>query len=326
MDNAPSLTPMVRRILLARLGELFDKAGSYDDAFDAFEQAAALGPKGFNPDAHDAQTDAMIRAWSRDALAKAAPSPERDERPVFVVGMPRSWTSLIERIIAAHPKAAAAGETNILPEAWRSVVASLPKAGSVPDPSRIELKSISPAASKARARFTQWSENALRIVDKNPLNALRLGLVQPLLPGARVVHCLRDPRDTCLSNYVQQFESGLAFASDQTHLGRFYNAYRKLMDHWAVALDVHIHEIRLERLINDPEPEIRALIEFLGLDWDDRCLHPERAEVTTWTASRDQVASAINASGVGRWKNYEARLAPLLEALGPYATGIDQNP
>lgn len=321
MESAPSLSPMVRRILLARLGELLDRAGAHDDAFDAFEQAAALAPGGFNPDAHDAQTDAMIRVWSREALSKAASSPERDERPVFVVGMPRSGTSLVERIIAAHPEAAAAGETNILPEAWRAVVAPLTKVRAAPDPSRIELKTIAPAASKARARFTQWSDSAARIVDKNPLNALRLGLVQPLLLGARVVHCLRDPRDTCLSNYIQQFESGLPYSSDLTHLGRFYRAYRRLMDHWTQALDVPIHVVRLERLIENPETEIRSLIGFLGLDWDERCLHPERALVTTWTASRDQVASAINASGVGRWKNYEAHLAPLLEALGPYAEG-----
>ncbi len=319
MDSAPSLTPIVRRILLARLGELLDKAGAYDEAFDAFVQAAAIGPRGFNPDAHDAQTNAMISAWTPAALAKAAHAPQRDERPVFVVGMPRSGTSLVERIIAAHPKAAAGGETNILPEAWRAVVAKLPKAAGAPDPARIDLKSIAPAASKARARFDQISDSAQRIVDKNPLNALRLGLVQPLLPGARIVHCLRDPRDTCLSNYFQQFESGLAYASDLTHLGRFYTSYHRLMDHWKSALDLPIHEIHLERLVENPETEIRALIDFLGLEWDDRCLHPERADVTTWTASRDQVASTINASGIGRWKNYGSRLDPLLDALGPLA-------
>lgn len=319
MDSAPSLTPMIRRILLARLGELLDKAQDYDAAFDAFEQAAALGPRGFNPDAHDAQTDAMIQTWTAAALAQAESAPQRDERPVFVVGMPRSGTSLVERIIAAHPEAAAGGETNILPEAWRAVVAKLPKARAVPDPARIDLKAIAPAASKARARFDQVSETAQRIVDKNPLNALRLGLIPPLLPGARVVHCLRDPRDTCLSNYFQQFESGLAYASDLTHLGRFYASYRRLMDHWADALDLPIHELHLERLVENPEAEIRALIDFLGLEWNDACLHPERADVTTWTASRDQVAASINASGIGRWKNYEPRLKPLLDALGPFA-------
>ncbi len=323
MQSVSGLPPMIRRILLARLGELLDRAQDYDAAFAAFTEAASLAPSGFNPDAHDAQTDAMIRAWSSDAMSKAVRAPERDTRPVFIVGIPRSGTSLVERIIGAHPKASAGGETNILPEAWRSVVAPLPKAGAAPDPARITLKAIASSASTARARFDRIDASAERIVDKNQLNALRLGLIPLLLPGARVVHCLRDPRDTCLSNYFQQFESGLAYASDLAHAGRFYVSYRRLMDHWQRTLDLPIHEIRLDKLVSDPETQVRSLLKFLDLDWDERCLRPQDSGVTTWTASRDQTSSPINASGIDRWKNYQSHLGPLLEALGPYAQGVD---
>ncbi len=323
--DATELPRVVARSLWASAGAQLEKEGDFDRAMDCYDKANE-GARPFDSDRHDANIDAIIEACSADALA-AAPRADIDASGlILIVGMPRSGTSLAERVIAAHPDATAAGELNHL--LWSS--RKLLGAGAAPAPKldALEQEKISQTAAWYRGEIERLAAPAGRMTDKQPLNALRLWLLPLILPGARVVHCLRDPRDTCLSNYAQQFALPLPFTSSLTAVGRYYRAYRRVMDHWSRTLAdprlaTPIHELRYERLTADPETESRRLLEFLGMDWDEAVLRPHEAKVVTWTASRDQVTEPINTTAVARHEKFGDRLEPLLDALGEYASGVD---
>ena len=157
---------------------------------------------------------------------------------------------------------------------------------------------------------------ALRIVDKMPLNFMHLGLAAMLLPGARVVHCLRDPMDTCLSCFMTNFTTGYEFASGLKDLAILYRQYARLMQHWEKVLPVRMMDISYERLVADPKTEVAGLLEFLGLPWDERCLNSHEKKRFVTTASVEQVRRPVYASSVGRWKNYESQLGELAAELG----------
>ena len=141
-----------------------------------------------------------------------------------------------------------------------------------------------------------------------PSNFLHLGLLAMMLPGARVVHCVRDPRDTALSILMHHFEGGHAWAYDAREIARYHADYRRLMAHWRRVLPLDLRDIVYEELVADPEPGIRALVDWAGLEWDDACLSPERTQRTVRTASQAQVREPINRRSVGRWRGWEALL------------------
>jgi hypothetical protein len=149
-----------------------------------------------------------------------------------------------------------------------------------------------------------------------PLNHRYLGWIALLFPGARIIHCSRDPRDTCLSCYFQSFARGNFYASDLGHLGLYYRQYRKLMDHWKQHLPLPILEVRYEDHVADPERTAREMLAFLNLTWDPVCLDFHLSGRAVRTLSRDQVRQPIYSSSVGRWRNYERHLGPLFDALG----------
>jgi hypothetical protein len=165
--------------------------------------------------------------------------------------------------------------------------------------------------------------DAQRITDKMPHNFLRLGLIRLLFPGARIIHCVRDPRDTCLSCYFQGFNDSHDYAYDLEHLGIYYTQYRRLMAHWRRVLDPPMFELRYEALVEHPEPMSRALIDFCGLPWDERCLRFYESKRAVATSSYDQVRHPIYRGSLGRWRHYKRYLAPLLHALGPEAAPAD---
>ena len=159
------------------------------------------------------------------------------------------------------------------------------------------------------------SPDAERVTDKMPNNFLHLGLINLLFPEARVIHCVREPRDTCLSCYFQNFGPGLSFSHDLASLGAYYRQYQRLMRHWASVLDIAMMEVGYEELVADQEGVSREMIEFCGLDWDERCLRFHDAKRVVVTASYDQVRQPLYQQSVERWRNYERHLSPLIEAL-----------
>ena len=159
------------------------------------------------------------------------------------------------------------------------------------------------------------AEGAIRATDKMPYNFLNLGLIALLFPKAKVIHCRRDPLDSCLSCYFQDFARGNLQTFDLRNVGLYYRQYQRLMDHWRDVLDLTILDVSYESHVEDPEGTCRGILDFLGLDWDPACLQFHESKRHVRTASRDQVTKPIYRSSVARWKNYESHLAPLKEAL-----------
>lgn len=328
-----------RRDLCYAAGGLHDSLGHHDAAFARYAEANRLAAAAFDPEAHARQVDALIAAFDAARMAALPRATVRSERPVFVVGMPRSGTTLVEQILASHPRVHAAGE---LHDVGR-MAASLPRVlgTGVPYPAcvaNVTTGALDTLAGwylerlAARVREEGRREegrpeavrpeairpDAIRVIDKMPHNFLHLGLIALCLPGSRVLHCVREPADTCLSCHFQNFiHGGHPYTHDLAVLGRYYRDYRRLMDHWAAVLDLPLLCVRYEALVAEPERVAREIVAFLGLDWDAGCLRFFESGRSVRTASRDQVRRPVYRSSAGRWRHYAAHLGPLLEALGP---------
>jgi hypothetical protein len=239
------------------------------------------------------------------------------EVPIFVVGVPRSGTSLAEQILASHPHVGGAGELHDISQ----IVIRLADRLGGPELYPESLGRLEPAPTRAMAeeylhQLRHRCGEAPRVVDKMPLNYQHLGVIAALFPRARVVHCIRDPVDTCLSCYFQDFTHPMPFGPDLAHLGHHYRQYQRLMVHFTRVLPLPLFELRYEELIANQEAVSRRLIEFCGLDWDDRCLRFHDTARAVNTSNALQVRKPLYRNSVGRWKRYAAHLGPLLEALG----------
>jgi Flp pilus assembly protein TadD len=244
-----------------------------------------------------------------------------DERPVFIVGMPRSGTSLVEQILASHPKVYGVGETHALRNCLRE---ELPP-DNTDDALPRQIAGLGGAAFKRiAARYSRYLDEmapgALRVTNKLPGNMVFLGLMRLLYPNARIIHCLREPLDTCLSCYTKLFTTGHPFSYDLKELGRFHRMYQELMAGWRRLLpEGAVLEVVYEDLVEDLEGGARRLVEYCGLPWDDACLSFHAAARPVRTASLAQVRQPIYTSSVGRWRQYEKELAPLKEALSGHS-------
>lgn len=292
--------------LMFALGAARDRRGETAGAFEVFQRANVLrrrllegAGQGFDADHLDAWVDGVIGAMDRDFLAQAGDRGVADDAPVLVVGMPRSGTTLVEQIISSHPRGAGAGELDALSR----LLPDLPDGLADLDAAR-----TGDLAAEYLKRLRAGREDALRIVDKTPFNIFLLGLAQVLMPGARVVHCLRDDRDTALSCYFTNFAQGLAWSTDLADIARMQAAQARVMDHWRDVLDLPIHTVRYEDMIADQEGQSRALIDFIGLNWDTACLDFHNSGNAVLTASNWQVRQPIYKTAVGRARAYEGFL------------------
>jgi hypothetical protein len=259
----------------------------------------------------------MMAFFAAERLAELPRADNRSEQPVFIVGMPRSGTSLVEQILSCHRGVHAAGELRDVGK----LVASLGLRFQGEDDvlPGLDSGSLNAAAGRHLERLRGLGGNAKRLTDKMPYNFLHLGLISLLFPRARVIHCLRDPIDTCLSCYFQNFATGNFFSFDLGNAGLYYRQYERLMAHWRTVLDKPILEVRYEEHVAEPEKVCREMLDFLDLDWDPACLRFHESRRFTNTASRDQVRKPIYTSSSGRWQRYERHLGPLLEALAEAA-------
>ncbi len=322
----PNLPPESRRILFRRMGELCDRLGQYDEAFRHFSTSQSVLARPYDPDQHSARIDALIAAWTPEAAGALQKSSVNKAEPsvAFVLGMPRSGTSLAERIIGAHPRACACGEQQGI---GRLAAQLDPRAGTnrplAVDPSLLTGAFADRGAqsylSMIGAVQQRLGHSGARLVtDKQPYNFFHIPIIASLFPGARIVHTLRDPADTCLSSYFQFFGGSHPHSHDLYSLGRFYRDYERLMAHWHSiegALGVSIMDVRYESIVGDLDASARAIVGHVGLDWDDACLRFDRVQKAARTASNDQVRKPIYTSSLDRNKNYAKFLAPLRAGL-----------
>ncbi len=295
------------------LAKIHEDGNRIDQAFQYYQAANTLKSEfmSFDPAAHVEYTDRLIETFSTDFFVDRQGFGIASELPVFIVGMPRSGTTLVEQILASHPQAFGAGELDDI----RLMVRNLPEQAGSPFPAcaiTLEQSAVAELAQTYLHSLKKHAPQAVRISDKMLGNFLRLGLIALLFPKARIIHCLRDPLDTCLSCYFQHFAHGLRFTYDLQHMGLAYQQYERLMAHWQQVLPLPILNVQYEDLVHHQERVSRRLIEFCGLPWDDRCLNFYRQERQVQTASFWQVRQPMYASSVGRWRAYAKHLGPLI--------------
>ena len=307
---ASGVRPLEEAKLRFAMGKYFDDLGKYSRAFVEYERGNDLYKPVAVPYDRSARTrfvDDMLRVYSRECLARPSERACESQTPVFVVGMPRSGTSLMEQIIASHANAAAGGEVDFWNNAAQRKYPSLRR--ELPD-ARLAKK----LADSYLSILTRDCGHALRVVDKAPFNSDLLGLIHRVLPKARIIYMRRDPIDTCLSCYFQDFASMAPFTLDLSDLAHYYREHHRLMCDWRSALPAGtLLEVPYAELVADQETWSRRVIEFIGLEWDPRCLDFHEIERPVLTASSWQVRQRIYTSSVARWKNYRKFIGPLLE-------------
>lgn len=298
------------------LGRLFDKQQHTDDAFKHFALANQLKPRDFDPAEHERFIDAMIEAFPPQPKFNVSTAAPPDTRPVFIVGMPRSGTSLVEQILASHPDVTGGGE---LPHI-SNLASQISKAIRCADPYPISVAGLTDDHLRELAniyltRLNAISTEAKRITDKAPTNFLHLGLISRIFPHARIIHCQRTAAAACWSCFTQNFVGTHAYSYDLTHLGHYHRQYQRLMQHWHDVLTIPILDLAYEDLVTDPEPQMRRLIDFVGLDWHGDCLRFHENTRPMPSASYDQVRQPIYTAAIDRWRRYEQHLQPLYDAL-----------
>jgi tetratricopeptide (TPR) repeat protein len=314
-----TLSPAVLGEMNFCLGRLLDSMGDVDGAWAAYTEGNRLTRRRFDPDAHDRAVDTIIETFTVEAVRSIADRGEEGARAILVVGMPRSGTTLVDQILGAHPRVEAGGELRALNDAIAGIPG--PRVGMHPQLNRVRGVSLQRARRSYLAALDAVSPVSDRVTDKMPQNFFHLGLVPAILPGASVVHCLRDPRDTALSCYFRSFVGGNAFSYDLVWIARYTRAYLRLMRHWTSVLPeagapVRLVDARYESLSENPGEYARAMVESLGLAWDEACLGFGASGKMRPTLEPDQAGKGVYASSVARWKRYERHLAPFIEAMG----------
>ena len=298
------------------LGKYYDDIDDFDAAFQHHRTGNELARRSrFRYDRAEMtqRVTRALTAFDRNALAALRPSGRPSDRPLFIVGMPRSGTSLTEQILASHPQVHGMGELLYWIDAADAERAATPerRAVTIAELGRAYLEGIAMQA-----------PDASRVVDKLPVNFKNIGLIHAALPGARFIHLERNSLDTCLSIYFQGFTAAHDYATDFGDLAHYYHEYRRLMAHWRAVLPPQtLLEVQYEDLVDDPERWSRRMLAHIGLPWDPRCLEFHRTERPVLTASNWQVRQPISKGSIGRWRRYERFLAPLREALGEDGLG-----
>lgn len=301
--------------LLFAMGKCCDDLRRFDEAFAYYARANTIKQKFCQP--YDRTSMEQVTTYLQQGHGPAVvqrkhPGANPSDRPLFIVGMPRSGTSLTEQILASHPQTFGAGELRF----WKAQMDAYKRQYLMADYAPQMLEGLSGSYLQL---LQQYSTDALRVVDKIPSNFQMVGLIHAAFPNARILHTVRNPVDTCLSIYFQNFNLGHKYANDLDDIAHYYRQYHRLMAHWRQVLpqDVFL-ELPYEQLVEDQEGWSRRIIEFVGLEWDERCLAFYKTERKVGTASNWQARQPIYKTSKERWRNYEQHVGPLLPLLELY--------
>jgi tetratricopeptide (TPR) repeat protein len=313
--DRPAATWAERASVGFALGKRLDDCGDYDAAFAAYTRANrdswAAAPSGVPP--YDAQAeerlvDRLIQVF--DGRGAVASSTARNDRPLFICGMFRSGSTLIEQVLAGHPCVRAGGELALLPQLLARQLQPFPDSVVGLDARRLD--DLAAQYLDALARLFPAGE---RITDKRPDNYMLIGLIKRLFPRAKIIHTVRHPLDVCLSNFFLHLDHRMNYAFDLQHIAQHYRQYRRLMAHWRALHGEDILDVDYDRFVAAPRDLAARLLAFCGLEWDERCLDIAARQGAVKTASAWQVREPLYQRSSGRWKNYEPQLAPLRAAL-----------
>lgn len=326
-DN-PMLPDPGRITMGFALAEVYEKAKDYDCAFHYLKLANDLTDKtvNYSSEQFDRQVQAIKTTFTPAFFASQAPIRDSDRTPIFVVGMPRSGTTLTEQILCSHARVFGAGELPLMARLTRLMPRVLKVNRAFPQC----LDAFTPELREEAARFylrglIQHDAEHPYTVDKMPHNFLYVGLIKLILPTAKVIHIRRDPRDTALSNYQQNFKAkhgGLGYAFDLEKIAHEINSYHDMMEHWRTVLPGYMLEITYEQMVADQAAVAREMLEFVGLPWDESVTQFHQTQRAVRTASVAQVRQQIYTTSKQKWRHYEAQLVPFLSTLKPEVTAL----
>lgn len=323
-DRGDTLPAEARVQIEYTLGRLHDRARDHAQAFEYFQRGARLQRERIEYDHADRirQLDAYRRFFTRELFERRRGAGCPSRLPVFIVGMPRSGSTLVEQILASHPEVHGGDELEFLPDLASAIRAEQANS-TFPDC----LADLGPEALTRHGesyvdQLRRLDESASRITDKMLSNYMLVGLIQLILPESAIIYCSRDPVATCFSCFTHLFAFGNHYTYDFDELAAFYRIHEQYMAHWRDVLpEGRILTVRYEDVVNDVESQARRIVACCGLDWDDRCLRFHQTDRAVHTLSSKQVRQPLYTSSLERWRAYEPHLGPLLEALDRHGVG-----
>ena len=318
LHASPHIAGGQRILACFALAKLYEAQDDYRRSFAYYEEGNRLK---FSSLAYDEATmfryiDALEAAYDERFFAASGDTGICNAAPIFVLGMPRAGTTLVEQMLASHPLVHGAGELHTLPDIITRLIPQLT--------GQLDPRTIRHIHPRALASFAELYLNVLRshcpegkayIVDKMPNNFFNIGLIRLLLPRAKIIHCVRDPMDTCWSLYRQHFNGAHHYSYDQISLGRFHLRYQQLMRHWHRVLPGAIHDVHYEQLVQNPRQTMAGLLRHCGMPWDDKCLAFYKTERSISTASMRQVRQPLYKSSLRSWLPVAEKLADLHATL-----------
>jgi len=302
------------------LGKLTEPKGDADTTFTYYKQANDLEDQEFSIALEQSTFDNIKSYYSKEKIQSLSRAENTSQLPLFIVGMPRSGTSLAEQVLASHPDVFGAGELENMHNIVQKMGDELKPKNNYPlclDSMTTEY--ATQIADEHIKTLQQMAPEAKYIVDKMPHNFMLLGVINLLFPKTTVIQCKRSSIDTCLSIYFQHFNKHHSYSYSLKKLGEYYNLYADLMEHWKNVLDINVIELEYEKVIANPEEEMRNLLDNCGIEWDPACLKFYENKRTVMTPSYDQVRRPIYTSSVAKWKKYEHHLEELINSLGDRA-------
>lgn len=286
----PSVSAGIRNEAGLLMARLLDAEGQYNEALDAAKRAHALTPSHYDRAAVEGLIESRVRDTSADRVGLNSRADGDTDRPIFILGMPRSGTSLTEAILGEHSQIGPLGECRVIERFVPLNLADGPL--------------INKVSSRILENYAQLDSAHQQITDKQLGNFLHLDAIASLLPQSHVIWCRRDPRDVAVSCFFQQFQSGASWAGNVKHILHYEQMYNRLMRHWQQVLSLPIMQLEYEKLVAEPREQVSRLLNFLGLLWEEECLKFDVARRTTLTASNEQVRKKMYQSSVGRYRNY----------------------
>jgi len=300
------------------LGKIYEDVEDHEKSFAYIMQANHLFRSSYNYDLAEDKAffDLVTNIFDQSFMQQHQDCGNKDQTPIFIVGMPRSGTSLVEQILASHPQVYGAGELLYLKQVILRACGEVPGYNFLKNIESFRHDDFTSLGNAYLEKMRSHSASAKYITDKLPHNFFYLGMIKIILPHAKIIHCQREPLDNCLSIYKKYFSDNQRYAYNLEELGKYYRFYQALMEHWHHTLPANsIYDIKYEALVADQENQTKALLKHCGLPWDDHCLSFHKTNREVKTASAAQVRQPVHQRSVHLWKRYETHLQPLIKSL-----------